>query len=78
MNILVLGALLHLTLCQAADLRLNSEAFDLERVYNQAESDLTEKQLEEFASGLTSKRFHRKRENKQRMFLLKDLRTKLR
>ena len=63
MNILVLGALLHLTLCQAADLQPNSEALDLKKVYNKAEYELAEKHLEEFGSGWTSNRFHRKREN---------------
>ena len=63
MKILVFGALLSLTLCQASDLKPYPEALDLERVYYQAESTLAERQIEEFASGSTSNRFHQKRDN---------------
>ena len=73
--ILVIVALLHQTI--GLDFESTSESldkgfesisepwmdFDLEKLYDQAESDLAEKQTRDFASGSTSKRFHRKREN---------------
>ena len=56
---LLFVALLHQTCGSESD----SDPMDLKMVYDQAEADLTQKQMEEFDSGATSKRFHRKREN---------------
>ena len=58
---LVLVALLHPSLC--LDSVTASETLDLEKIYNQAEMDMEHNQVEEFASGATSKRFHQKRDS---------------
>ena len=58
---LVLVALLHQSLCLDSGPAL--ETLDLEKIYNQAEMDMEHNQVEEFASGATSKRFHQKRDS---------------
>ena len=58
---LLFVALLHQTCLGGSE--SDSDPMDLKMVYDQAEADLTQKQIEEFDSGATSKRFHRKREN---------------
>ena len=58
---LVLVALLHQSVCQ--DSEPASETLDLEKIYKQAELDMIQNQVEEFASGGTSKRYHQKKDN---------------
>ena len=58
---LVLVALLHQSIC--LDSEPASETLNLENIYKQAELDMIQNQVEEFASGGTSKRYHQKKDN---------------
>ena len=93
MYLLLIVVLLHQTVCSTdfesseselvVDFESNLDSLNLKSIFDQAESDLAKKDTEQFASGLTSKRFHRKRENAltkemtQRNKLFRQIRTNL-